>query len=278
MSQLGADRQAGTRDHPSPTTAMPQHLTKSLDSFQQSLHELCTMEPFDSLLVSLLTLNSQSRSPEAREALDSAMASTKVARRVLGNNLHDMVSKLGRSITQISKSIDENEENVATTVRELSQWVLAVQVDVEKERSENRLVDYVKELEDLRAKLKELEGISKKASHRNEELWKTEEEMEKAIATERKRADKAVKNLDKVQKTFEELKSKYTKLFELYSQMVVDNVGLSSPREEFRLPMQWLMDCNLRSSKRHQRRTQMCGLISKKLKKGTKPCWMTTKK
>ena len=193
--------------------------------FQEFIHKICSLDIFHSLMLSILQISNKVKkenlSLQMRDWIDEMLLTAKLAKRLFSTDLSTFHRLLSKVITEMSDLTTDPEE-LTEKVKVLGTWIVGVQVDIETQKTDNKLVDYMKELEDLKDKFSELDEVSKKVGNRNEQLRSSEVELEKSYDQEKRRADKAQRHLDKLTKTFDELKSKYTQLFEKYNQLLID--------------------------------------------------------
>lgn len=215
---------------------MKEALEKSLVDFQEFIHKICSLDIFHSLMLSILQISNKVKkenlSLQMRDWIDEMLAAAKLAKRLFSTDLSTFHKLLSKVISEMS-DISEEPEEVTEKIKVLSTWVVGVHVDIENIKTDNKLVDYIKELEELKSKFSELAEVSKKVGDRNEELRKSEGEFGQMYAAEKKRADKAEKKLEKTTKTFEELKAKYGQLYEKFNQSLLE-VKPADPEREHR--------------------------------------------
>lgn len=202
-------------------------LTKSLVAFQEFINKMCSLDVFHSLMLSILQISNKIKKENLsltfKDWIEELLANCKLAKRLFSSDLSLMHSLLSKVIANMDSHSDDP-GLLSQKIKTLCNWVVGVHVDIEHNVTENKLVDYYKELEELKTKFSDLSDISRKVGNRNEQLWETEEELSKALEGEKKRADKTTKKLDKVTKAYDDLKSKYSQLFQKYndSQLEVD--------------------------------------------------------
>ena len=200
-------------------------LGQVLVDFQEYVHKISSLDIFHTLMLSVLQISNKVKkenlSPQLRDWIDEILGATKVAKRLFSSDLSNLHKLLSRLVAEVGINTSDPEE-ARERIRRLSEWVVGVQVDIEKEKSENKLVDYMKELEELKGKFRELDEVTKKVGSRNEQLRRSEEELEQLLEAEKKRADKMSHKAEKTAKAYEELRAKYGQLFEKFNQLTLE--------------------------------------------------------
>ena len=202
---------------------MPSALDTVLHDFHDFIAKFCRLDIFHSLMVSVLQISNaikkEQLSLQLRDWIENILAASKAAKSIYSKDLHTFHGLLSKVVGEMSMIDDEG--HLRDRLKGLSSWMVGIQVDIETIRTDNNLVDYVKELEELRDKFADLNELSKKVGSRNEQLTRSEEELSRALDAERKKAEKVARQNDRISKTYEEIKAKYALLFEKYNELLV---------------------------------------------------------
>ena len=197
----------------------------ALNRFTRYYTDMISMKQFDRLMMTVgegeasILYNEDMNLGEMRKVLDNIFNSIKHTKRLMSEDigmLHNYICTLMISLD----STEEDHAGVQQKIRTVNKWLIEMQVNVDEKKKIGDLLDYFKELEEIRAELNVLAVASEDIREWYVNLINNNKKMKKELESERAKNDKLEDKFNKVKFSFDDVKLKYTELYKLYTNLL----------------------------------------------------------
>lgn len=204
----------------------PLSVEVALNRFSRFYAEVVNLAAFDQLMMTvgeaeanLAYSGGEMPHRDSKKILENIFSSVKQTKRLMASDL----SSLHHHLTAVMVSLDSSEDDgrsLNNKVKLVNKWLVELQVTMDEKKKLGNLLDYFKELEEIREELVGLSTASEDIKDTFLSLLESNKRMKKELEAEKRKSEKLEDKVGKVKDAFEELKAKYTELFRKYELLV----------------------------------------------------------
>ena len=204
----------------------PLSVEVALNRFSRFYSEIVNLSAFDQLMMTVGEAEanlaySRGEMPykESIKILENIFSSVKQTKRLMASDL----SSLHHHLTTVMVSLDSSEDDGKSLnhkVKLVNKWLVELQVTVDEKKRIGDLLDYFKELEEIREELVGLSTASEDIKDTFLGLIESNKRLKKELEAEKRRSEKLEDKAGKIKDAFDDLKEKYTELYRKYELLV----------------------------------------------------------
>jgi len=198
----------------------------SMNKFTRFYSDMMSQDSLNSLLITIAEAETELDSmtghftkSDARKFLENIFNATRQAKRKVATDLITMHQLLSSAMIAVESS-DEDPHHLLKKVKVLNRWMVELQVQIDDRRLNGHLIDYFKNLEELKSEVDKINDSTEDIRQNYLKLAESERRLKRELEAERAKNERNEDKVAKAKETLADMKDKYEQLFRKHQQLL----------------------------------------------------------